>query len=98
MRGFPHLSNTFTRKTDAKKWIEETKTAIRGGSMVSTEASRTTLKEALKRYLRKVTPKKKGARREQDRVGAWIKNPLSFRCATRRCRSTSSQVSASSSP
>ena len=79
VRGFPHLSKTFTRKTDARKWIEETKTAIRGGSMLSTEATRTTLKEALERYRREVTPKKKGRRREQDRVGAWIKNPLALR-------------------
>jgi integrase len=79
VRGFPHLSKTFTRKTDARKWIEDTKVAIRGGSMVSTEATRTTLKEALERYKREVTPKKKGARREQDRVGAWVKHPLALR-------------------
>lgn len=77
--GFPPLSKSFRRRTDAKHWIEATKTAIRAGNMVSTEASRTTLKEALERYLREVTPKKKGARREQDRVGAWIRNPLAVR-------------------
>jgi len=79
VRGFPHLSKTFNRKTDAKKWIEETKTAIRGGNAPSSEAQRTTLKEALERYLREVTPKKKGARREQDRVGAWIRHSLALR-------------------
>jgi integrase len=79
MRGFPHLSETFARKTDAKTWIENTKTAIRSGNAVSTEAQRTTLKEALERYLREITPNKKGFRREQDRVKAWIGNPLSVR-------------------
>ena len=79
VRGFAHLSKTFTRKTDAKKWIEETKTAIRGGNAPSTEAQRTTLKEALERYAREVTPKKKGAKREQDRVSAWTRHPLALR-------------------
>jgi len=79
MRGFPPLSKSFRRRTDAKHWIESTKTAIRGGTIVSTEANRTTLREALERYLREITPKKKGWRREQDRVRAWMQNPLAVR-------------------
>jgi integrase len=79
MRGFPPLSKSFTRKTDAKRWIEETKTAIRGGNQVSTEATRTTLRDALDRYKREITPSKKGWRREQDRVTAWMNNPLAVR-------------------
>src|SRR3954468_12928962 len=79
MRGFPHLSETFTRKTDAKKWIEDTKAAIRGGTAVSTEASRTTLREALERYLREVTPRKKGRLREEERAKVWMQNPLALR-------------------
>lgn len=79
MRGFPQLSKNFRRRTDAKRWIEETKTAIRGGTAVSTEATRTTLREALERYLREITPNKKGWRREQDRVKAWMHNPLAVR-------------------
>jgi integrase len=79
MRGFPHVTKTFTRKTDAKAWIENTKASIRRGDVVSSEAQRTTLREALERYLREITPTKKGARREQDRVKAWMNNPLSLR-------------------
>lgn len=79
MLGAPPLSKTFARKTDAKKWIEDTKAAIRGGFALSTEAQRTTLCEALERYQREITPAKKGARREQDRVKAWMKSPLAFR-------------------
>lgn len=84
MRGFPHLSRTFIRKTDAKKWIEDTKAAIRGGNAPSTEAQRTTLKEALERYLREPPRKKdgkplKGWPRQADRARAWIKHPLAFR-------------------
>lgn len=79
MRGFPHVTKTFTRKTDAKKWIENTKASIRSGNAVSTEAQRTTLHEALERYLREITPTKKGWKREQDRVKAWMKHPLALR-------------------
>ena len=79
MRGFPHLSETFTRKTDAKKWIEDTKASIRGGNAVSTEAQRTTLREALERYKREVTPSKKGWKRDQDRVTVWMNHPLALR-------------------
>lgn len=79
MRGFPPIGKTFRRRTDAKLWIEETKTAIRGGSAVSTEATRTTLREALDRYLREITPRKKGRRREESRVKAWMHNPLAVR-------------------
>ena len=79
MRGEEPLSKTFRRITDAKQWIEKTKTAIRSGNAVSTEATRTTLHEALDRYLREITPNKKGWRREQDRVKAWMHNPLAVR-------------------
>ena len=78
-RGFAHLSKTFTRKTDAKKWIEDTKAAIRGGTAVSHEAGRTTLREALERYVREVTPRKKGRLREEERANVWMKNPIALR-------------------
>jgi integrase len=79
MRGAPPLSRSFKRLTDAKAWVESTKTAIRGGAVISTEAGRTTLREALERYLREIVPTKKGAKREADRVKQWMKNPLAFR-------------------
>lgn len=79
MRGFPHLSETFTRKTDAKQWIEDTKASIRRSTAISTEAQRTTLREALDRYKQEITPFKKGARREQDRVKVWQGSPLALR-------------------
>jgi integrase len=52
---------------------------MRAGTFVSTEADRTTLNEALERYLREVVPMKKGKKREADRVKAWIKDPLALR-------------------
>jgi integrase len=83
MRGHPHLSKTFARITDAKIWLRDMGAAIRGGKVISTEADRTTLREALERYKREITPKKKGARREQQRIDAWLKHPLAYRFLSR---------------
>ena len=85
MHGAPPLSKTFRRRTDAKIWIEQTKNAIRGGTLVSNEASRTTLREALERLLnepprdRKTGKLQKGWVRQQQRIKVWMKNPLAYR-------------------
>jgi len=79
LRGHIPLSRTFERKRDAEKWARDQETDIERGALKSAEADRTTLREALERYLREETPNKKGWRREQDRVAAWLKNPLSHR-------------------
>jgi integrase len=51
----------------------------RGVFVNRTEAEGTTLAEALKRYLREITPSKKGASKEASRIGAWIKHPIASR-------------------
>jgi integrase len=79
LRGHAPISRTFQRKRDAEKWARDQETDIQRGGLVSTEAERTTLKEALERYLREVTPSKKGWRREQDRVNVWMRHPISHR-------------------
>jgi integrase len=78
-RGFPHLSETFSSKTRADAWAKRMEVAIQDGHAVSTEGQRTTLGEALERYKREETPKKKGAKRELQRVQAWARHPLSLR-------------------
>ena len=46
-------TGTFQRKTDAKKWVQETETAIREGRYFNkNEARRHPLAEAIDRYLR----------------------------------------------
>ncbi|MCC7487286.1 MAG: site-specific integrase [Burkholderiales bacterium] len=85
MRGAPPLSKSFSRKTAARAWIEQTRTVIRGGNAPSGEAERTTLREALERYLREPPTQRKtgkplkGWSRLQNRVKAWMVNPLAFR-------------------
>jgi hypothetical protein len=79
LRGHAPIYKTFTRRTDAKRFVDEMKTEIRRGNTVTTEAERTTLKEALERYQREVTPKKKGRVREEGRIKAWLRHPLAVR-------------------
>jgi len=79
MQGHQHLYKTFARKTDAASWIRRTETLIEGGNVSTSEADRTTLLEALARYSREITPRKKSAMRESERIKVWQKHPLARR-------------------
>ncbi len=60
LKGAPRISETFERKTDARKWASATETAIREGRYFGTvEAKRHTLGEAIDRYTRDVLPTKR---------------------------------------
>jgi integrase len=50
-----------------------------GYALSAPEAARTTLGEALVRYLKEITPGKKGAIQEAVRIRAWLRSPLSER-------------------
>lgn len=59
LKGYPPQSATFERITDAKKWAQDTESAIRGGRHFKTsEAKRHTLGELVDRYISDVLPKK----------------------------------------
>ena len=59
LKGFPTQSATFERLTDARKWVQQTETAIREGRHFKTsEAKRHTLTEAINRYIADVIPTK----------------------------------------
>lgn len=50
-RGFPHLTQTFHRRTDAAAWVSQQEVKIRQGLYLDdVEAKRHTLKEAIDRY------------------------------------------------
>ncbi|WP_295624625.1 site-specific integrase [uncultured Nitrosomonas sp.] len=72
LKGFPIQSATFERKTDAKKWAQQTESAIREGRhFKTTEAKRHTLAELIDRYCREVLPKKKSAKDQAQQLGWW---------------------------
>ncbi len=75
LRGFPSVGASFRRKTDAKKWAQETEVAIREGRhFKTTEAKRHTLGEMLDRYIKSVLPRKKpSSRHTQENQLLWWK-------------------------
>lgn len=74
LKGFPSQSGTFERLTDAKKWAQQTESAIREGRhFKTTEAKRHTLTELIDRYSRDVLAKKTKNARDQIRQFEWWK-------------------------
>lgn len=76
LKGFPLQSATFERLTDAKKWAQQTESAIRDGRHFKTsEAKRHSLGELIDRYVRDVLPTKKSALTQGQQL-AWWKNEI----------------------
>ena len=72
LKGFPSQSATFERLTDAKKWAQQTESAIREGRhFKTTEAKRHTLAEMIDRYCRDVLPNKKSAKDQAQQLAWW---------------------------
>lgn len=79
-KGYPDQSRTFAIRVDAEGWARSIEVEMDRGSFVSrAEAESTTLREALERYQREVTPRKKGADVERYRIGALLSLPLALR-------------------
>lgn len=79
-KGYPIQSKTFERKAEAEAWARSVENEMDRGVFVSrAEAESTTLQEALKRYEREVTPRKKGADQEKYRIRAVLSMPLASR-------------------
>ncbi len=73
MKGYPVESATFERLTDARKWVQQTETAIREGRHFKTrEAQRHTLAELVDRYIRDILPTKpKQAYTQKQQLEWW---------------------------
>ncbi len=78
LKGYPVQTATFNRLTDAKKWVQDTESAIRDGRhFKTTEAKRHTLGELIDRYTRDVLPEKKDkTANDQASQLAWWKARL----------------------
>jgi hypothetical protein len=78
-KGIPASTATFKRLTDAKKWGQQTESAIREGRYFKTaEARKHTFSELADRYIKDVLPTKAFQRRESPKKpnelvegGAW---------------------------
>lgn len=79
LKGHPPQSATFARKTDAKKWAQDTESAIRDGRHFKTaEAKKHTLAELIDRYLETVLPRKSAIMMKQKVQYVWWKNQLGY--------------------
>lgn len=73
LKGYPQQTATFKRLTDAKKWIQDTESAIRDGRHFKTiEAKKHTFADLVDRYIADVLPTKpKQALRQQMQLEWW---------------------------
>lgn len=73
LKGYPAQRATFKRKTDAKKWVQDTESAIRDGRHFKTaEAKKHTFADLVDRYIKDVLPKKpKQAVRQKMQLEWW---------------------------
>ena len=77
LKGYPAQSATFERLTDARKWVQQTESAIRDGRHFKTsEAKKRTLTEAIDRYVKNVLPLKPKSRAFQSTQLKWWKESL----------------------
>lgn len=74
LKGAPTQSATFRRLTDARRWEQQTESAIREGRYFKTlEAKKHTLAELIDRYIAGVLPAKKDAGQQQRQLLWWRK-------------------------
>lgn len=75
--GYDPQSTTKPTKREAEEWAREIEREMDRGAFVSRrEAESTTLKEALERYQREVTPRKRGADPEKYRIKALLAHSI----------------------
>ena len=74
LKGYPTQTATFERKTDAKKWVQQTESAIREGRHFRTvEAKRHTLSQLIDKYIADVLPRLKSAKQRIRHLEWWKK-------------------------
>lgn len=79
-KGYPPQTETFKTKAAAENWARQIENQVDKGVLLDTrEAVRTSLKEALERYLREVTAGKRGKQAETSRINAWMASDIAHR-------------------
>ena len=79
-KGHPTQTKTFETRAAAGQWARAIEVEMDKGAFVSrAEAESTTLKELFERYLEEVTPLKKGAEPESNRLRLMMRHPLARR-------------------
>ncbi len=83
LKGYPTQSATFVRLTDAKKWVQDTESAIREGRHFKTsESKKHTVKDLVERYIKEILPQKpKSTIDQKTQLGWWKSGMGSFSLA-----------------
>ena len=77
LKGYPTQTATFKRKTDVKKWIQDTESAIREGRHFKTaEAKKHTFGDLVDRYIKDVLPTKPKQAAKQKTQLEWWKSKM----------------------
>ncbi|MBX3708210.1 MAG: site-specific integrase [Gammaproteobacteria bacterium] len=77
LKGFPEQNASFERLTDAKRWVQQTESAIREGRhFKTTEAKRRTLGEMIDRYIKDILPSKPKNQKNRSLHLNWWKSEL----------------------
>lgn len=80
MLGHEHQTGTFDRLTDAKRWVQDTESAIRDGRHFKTaEAKKHTLADAIDRYVRDILPQKPKNAANTNAQLMWWKEQLGYK-------------------
>ena len=80
MLGHEHQTGTFDRLTDAKRWVQDTESAIRDGRHFKTvEAKKHTLADAIDRYVHDILPQKPKNAANTNAQLMWWKEQLGFK-------------------
>ena len=78
LKGVPAQTATFLRKTDAKKWAQDTESKIREGRHFKTrEAKKRTLAELIDKYMEIVLPEKRSQKSQKGQL-LWWKETLGY--------------------
>ncbi len=76
IKGYPTLSKSYSRKSDAQKWAQQEEAKIRNGTWVDKrEAQRHTFVELVEKYIEEVMPRKpKSAAQQTPQLNWWKKH------------------------
>ncbi len=79
-KGFPSQTKTFETRSEAERWAREVESKMDTGYFSDRrEAEKTTLAQALQKYLDQVTCTKKGATAERNRIKQLQRHPIALR-------------------
>lgn len=77
LKGFPVQTATFDRKTDAKRWAQQTEAAIREGRHFKTTAAKKhTLADMIDQYIKQILPTKPKSKEVQEGQLNWWKTEI----------------------